>query len=628
MRIAVVIDQCSSEGATEGKTNGAGIWASRYVESLRAHGHEVRIVATGEPAEGKYCMPSKIFPIIDPLIRKQGMVFGRADEARIREAFTGADIVHLYFPFKLEMRARQIAGEMGIPVIAAFHCQPENVTYNISMKYLTPLAHWLYGWFRRRFYRHFEHIHCPTAFIADQLRRHGYKARLHVVSNGVDEIFRPMDAEKPEAWKDKYVITMVGRHSAEKRQDLIIKAVRRSKYRDSIQLVFPGKGTRTENYKKLARKLKNPPFFGYLPKDELAKVLNQCDLYVHAAEAEIEAITCIEAISCGLVPIISDSKASATKQFALDPRCLFKNKSVKDLQRKIETMMEHPEEKQQMKARYLASAKKYRMGRSVDQMLRIYEGIIEERLDRERHKNDPDAHQIHMPTTGNYAIGKGYRFVNRNAAFTLASLLVCYALIYPVFYAITVLCLGFRAKGRKNLRSVKDGAVTVSNHAHILDAPMVAFSLFPRKPFMTTLKTNFEIPFIGTLVRLLGGVPIPETPKALRCFMSAMAEELKRGHLVHFYPEAALWNGYDELRPFKTGAFHLAVASGKPVLPMVLKFRQPGRLMRKIKKKPMVSIVIGKPVHLPEGGTERERIQDLKNRVHEAMQKLLEEAPA
>lgn len=61
-------------------------------------------------------------------------------------------------------------------------------------------------------------------------------------------------------------------------------------------------------------------FYG---KQELCDLIACCDLYVHAADAEIEAISCIEAFSTGLVPVISDSPKSATHQFALDERSRF-----------------------------------------------------------------------------------------------------------------------------------------------------------------------------------------------------------------------------------------------------------------------------------------------------------------
>ncbi len=75
------------------------------------------------------------------------------------------------------------------------------------------------------------------------------------------------------------------------------------------------------------------------------KLINECDLYVHASDAEIEGISCMEALACGLVPIISDSRLSATMQFALDERSLFRAGDAADLAAKMDFWIEHPEER-------------------------------------------------------------------------------------------------------------------------------------------------------------------------------------------------------------------------------------------------------------------------------------------
>ncbi|MDP2891781.1 MAG: glycosyltransferase [Bacillota bacterium] len=370
MVIVLVLDQFDKEN------NGLTVSAARFAEQLRARGHEARIVSTGNPAPYKYVMRTKIFPIVDPLISAQGTVFGRVEPEALREALTGADIVHMYLPYVLSIDTMKMAREMGVACFGAFHTQPENIMYNCGMKHVRPLSPWLYRWMNRRFYRYLDDIHCPTEFIAGQLHAHGYKQRLYVISNGVGETFQPMDVEKPLEWKDKFVIMMVGRLSAEKRQDLIIRAVIRSKYSDSIQLIFPGKGPKQKMYERIGSKLKNKPIFGYYKKEELARLMNQCDLYVHASEVEIEAISCIEAFACGLVPVISDSRLSATKQFALDERSLFRNKDYKDLTKKIEYWIEHPEEKAELSKKYLESVKQYSVKISVEKMERIYRDVI------------------------------------------------------------------------------------------------------------------------------------------------------------------------------------------------------------------------------------------------------------
>ena len=235
-----------------------------------------------------------------------------------------------------------------------------------------------------------------------------------------------------------------------------------------------------------------------------------------------------------------------------------------------------------------------------------------------------DSHKIHLPQTGKFEIGEDYKFVNRNVFFVIGSVLFKFLIIYPIFFPITKIFLGFKVIGAGNIKKIKGGAVSVSNHAHILDAPMINFSLFPRQPSTTSLKGNFQTPGVSFLVKILGAVPIPETPKALAAFFDAMANETQRSRIVHFYPEASLWPGHNELRPFKKGAFHLAVNAGVPILPMVIKQREPRGLFKLYKKKPCISVVIGEPIEANTSLNTKQGILDLRQRAHDAMRNILE----
>lgn len=342
------------------KKNGTTMTARRFAEYLRKKGHEVRVVSTGEPDLGKYLVPEKHMPVVDYFSKKQSFFFAKPVDSVLRQAFEGADIIHLFLPMQLERKAYRIAREMGIPCSAAFHLQPENITFNISLGNWKWLSDQIYFWMYRSFYRYFDHIHCPSQFIAQQLKLHGYKAKLHVISNGITDEFVPAVQPKPEPKEgEPYHILMIGRLSPEKRQDLIISAVLQSNYKDRIQLHFAGTGPKEEALKKQAASLKYRPIFGYYQKEELLRLIHSCDLYVHASDAEIEAIACLEAVACGLVPVISDSKRSATSQFALDERSTFEAGNAADLSKKIDYWIEHPQEKQRMSVMYGESAKKY-----------------------------------------------------------------------------------------------------------------------------------------------------------------------------------------------------------------------------------------------------------------------------
>ncbi len=617
MKIVLALDQFDNEN------NGTTISAARFAENLRSRGHEVSVISTGEPRENKFVVPTGDMGIFQPLVTNQGTVFAKPDDNVIRAALQGADIAHLYLPYKLCMRTREIAAEMGIPSIGAFHCQPENISYNVGLKYFKPLNHILYFWFRRRFYRHVDDIHCPTQFIAGQLIKHKYKANMHVITNGCDAAFSPRHVEKRDILKDKFTILMVGRLSAEKRQDLIIKAALKSKYKDKIQLIFLGKGPLRKYYERIGKKLPIAPIFDYMSKSQLADLYNECDLYVHAAEAEIEAIACIEAFASGLVPVIANAAMSATKQFALDERSLFKNKSSKDLADKIDYWIEHEDEKARMSEKYIQSARQYTVKHAVDKIEVLYASVIKQKKYADKHANDPDAHKLHLPTPFIYKVDENFAFINKNIFFRIGSTVLFYLVAIPLLDIVARLWFGLRIKGHKKLRYIKGGAVTVTNHIHLLDPPMVAFGLFPKKAHMATLRATFEIPVIRWLVRMLGGVPIPETPKALNSFMESMRQELVAGRIVHFYPEASMWPWHDKLRPFKNGAFNLAIRSGVPVVPMVFKFRKAWWPFSLIRKKPLVTLEVGDPQPLPSEGSDKQRIHILRDQTFECMQKML-----
>jgi len=281
-------------------------------------------------------------------------------------------------PFALETATKMIADRQHKPSTAAFHIQPENMTSSIGLGKVDWVNNTFYHTFKFLLYQRFTHIHVPSQFMADELVKRGYDAKIHVISNGIDPDFVYSKREKEEQYKGKILIMMVGRLSAEKRQDVIINAAAMSKYADKIQLVFAGKGPLHDEYVKLGEKLKNPPQFVFLSKPELINLLAQTDLYVHASDMESEAISCIEAFATGLVPVIANSEVSATPQFALDGRSLFVPGWPKDLARAIDWWLDHPEEKARMELEYAEFAKRYNIDESVRQCEEMFREAIAE----------------------------------------------------------------------------------------------------------------------------------------------------------------------------------------------------------------------------------------------------------
>ena len=356
MRIVIVIDLIDL------KTNGSVMTAIRFADGLKARGHEVRIVAIGADGENDCCVDERYIPLVTEVSAKNQIKFGKFDKKKIAKAYEGADIVHFIFPFKFEIKCKKLADEMGIPTTAAFHVQPENFSYNMHLGSSKLVCNIIYAKFRNEFYKRFNRIHCPSKCIANQLKRHKYKAEIYVISNGYDKAFVPPETRVEN---EKFEVVMVGRLAPEKNQIALVKAVAKSKYKENIRLTLLGNGPEKKNLEKCAKKLGVDVEFAFLPKEKLIERLQKSDLYVHAAKCETEAIACLEAVACGLVPVLADSRLSATPQFALDERSLFENDNAQALAEKIDYWYENTEERLKMGALYAQSAKKYSLENSV-----------------------------------------------------------------------------------------------------------------------------------------------------------------------------------------------------------------------------------------------------------------------
>lgn len=371
MKITIVCDVLGEEN------NGTTITAKRLINHLKERGHLVKVISPNPAVEENYYeVPTLNFGIFNKYIAKNGVKIAKADKIILAQALEGAEIVHIMLPFSLGKAAIKMCLARGIPVTAGMHTQAENVTSHFYLKKFKLANDIVYAVMNRVLYRYVDAIHCPSNFISHVARNHGYKAPRYVISNGVIPLFKPNRQPKPDRFEGKYLILFIGRLSREKRHDILIKAVKLSKYEKQIQLMFAGAGPLLDQVTHQGRSLTNAPIINFYPKEELVRVINYCDLYVHPSDAEIEAISCIEAMSCGLVPVISDSPQSATNAFALSKHNVFDHRHPADLATKIDYWIEHPELKEIAAGHYVAYAKRFAIAGSIDKMEAMFADAI------------------------------------------------------------------------------------------------------------------------------------------------------------------------------------------------------------------------------------------------------------
>ena len=352
MKITIVCDVLGEEN------NGTTLAAMNLIRALKAKGHAVTILCPDEQKRGVpgyAVVPTRSLGIFNGYVKSNGVQLAKPDDAVIRQAISGADIVHVMLPFVLGRRAAKLAKQAGIPVSAGFHAMAENFTSHIFLENCAPANRLTYYAFSRT-YKIVDAIHYPTQFLRDLYEGMYGKTNGYVISNGVNAVFRPQKTEKPAEYRDKYVIVATGRYSKEKNQAVLIRAVNMSKYRDRIQLILAGSGPKEKALRKLSEKLPVPPRFGFFPHGEMVQLLNYADLYVHSAAMEAEGISCLEAISCGLVPIISDSPRCATQAYALTENSKFRFDSPADLARKIDWWLDNPDLRADWSRKYAQNA--------------------------------------------------------------------------------------------------------------------------------------------------------------------------------------------------------------------------------------------------------------------------------
>ena len=338
LTIAMVVDTSGNRG--NGTSNSALQWA----EELKRQGHTVRLVGIGAP---EYPARVNHVPLVSWVAKKQQMQFAEPSDTLFRTAFRGVDVVHIYTPFRFGQHACKVAKQMGIAVTAGYHVQPENITYSAGpLKYIPGIDKFIYWLFNLWLYRKIDHVHVPTELGASLLRSHGYKSKLHVISNGYSPVCSPKKPVDPEASAPvPFHIVASGRLTNEKNHVALIHAIARCRHAQDIELTIAGTGPLKKKLQQLAaRLLSRPTSIGFHKNTEMPALLRSGDLLVHPSIADLESVSVIEGMAAGLVPVIASSPLSAAGQFALRDESLFPVDDVEALARRIDWWVDHPDE--------------------------------------------------------------------------------------------------------------------------------------------------------------------------------------------------------------------------------------------------------------------------------------------
>ncbi len=218
-----------------------------------------------------------------------------------------------------------------------------------------------------------------------------------------------------------------------------------------------------------------------------------------------------------------------------------------------------------------------------------------------------------------FKIKDNYKYVLDNKLFRLISNVLSLP-IFVILYIIDKIFFGFSVVGKEKIVDDK-GFVSISNHIHYLDCTLIGLIYYPGRVHYPTLEENFKIPVVRKLIRLLYAMPISKERKKKNKFYSEIMNAFKGKFILHMYPEAAMWPYYEKIREFKYGAFKIVVDSNVGVQPIRFVFTKSSRIYKIYKRKKCICAVVLNPLYPNMELEYRDRIEDLRNKTYEVMNK-------
>ncbi len=618
------------------KNNGTSVATYNLIDYLKRKGHEVRVICgdknrVNEP--NYYIVDLRSFGPLNSYVDENGVSLSIADPKVILKALEGADLVHIPVPFAIGKATAKIADKLNIPITASFHIQAENVTSHIYMMHSKIAHNLVYRNFWNKCYKYVDCIHFPTRFINADFEKTVGPTNAYIISNGVKSLYQYQQVDKPKEFQDKFVILYTGRYSREKMHKTLINAMKYSRYEKQIQLIFAGDGPLREKIEKKISFLTNQPVLGLHDASELVKIINYSDLYVHCAYAELESIACLEAIKCGLVPIINNSEKSATRFFALDPYCVYKKNNPRSLAKRIDYWIEHEEERLALKEKYMEYAANFDFEKCMGRMEKMMYEAIEMRQYKIVHQNEihgrvvgyTDALNDDFAPTENISLHRikvmdNFKYLHKNFFWKIASFILYRLLAQPIL-TIYAFLKGIRVHQRHNLKKIKKGGYFLyGNHTCIDDGYISQVLVEKRKrTYIIANPDAVSIKGVKNIVMMLGCLPLPNSLRSSKNFLEAIKYRINNGNVITVYPEAHIWPYATNIRPFLDTSFLYPSKLNLPVVAMVTTYRKNISLISKKERKPKIDVTISEPFYPKEEFSSKENAKYLRDKVYDFM---------
>ena len=213
-------------------------------------------------------------------------------------------------------------------------------------------------------------------------------------------------------------------------------------------------------------------------------------------------------------------------------------------------------------------------------------------------------------------IDENYKY-EHNIAWNICSYILQNILSMPIKYIYQKCMLKQKYIGREKLKECKKrGYFIYANHTQpFADTFMTSVAIYPKRNFLLVNPINISLKGTGTIVEMLGAIPVPGNVQATKNFLNTINKKIEKGSTITIYPEAHIWPYYTKIRPFKDVSFKYPIKLNTPVFCMTNTYQRCGKNMDKVR---VISYIDG-PFFPDTNLGVKERQKDLRDRVYNKM---------
>lgn len=227
------------------------------------------------------------------------------------------DVIHMHTPASwLHSMIARLARKHSIPYITTNHVMAQNLTMN-KTGVVGQLVMKLYERQAQPLLDKSAAVTAPTHAALAAMR--GVTVPTYAISNGLDTTYYSpgsIDGDVASKFQIDLQATRLiytGRLDGEKRVDILIDAMPQVLAKHpNTQLIIVGKGLLDKELRQRAAQHNvgnRIVFCGYVSNDEKRALLRMSDIFVNASPAELQCISALEALACGVPLVVADQVA-------------------------------------------------------------------------------------------------------------------------------------------------------------------------------------------------------------------------------------------------------------------------------------------------------------------------------